>query len=103
MSQRIKVAQTDQVAPGQRKLIRAKGHEIALFNLKGTFYAINSSCPHSTGPLIEGRLFGTTITCPWHGARFNVTNGQCLTGPATTNAIAYPVQVDGTDIIIEIP
>lgn len=103
MGELIKVAQTTQLAPGQRKLVRAKGHNVALFNLNGTIYAINNVCPHSTGPLVEGHLFGTQITCPWHGARFDITNGQCLNGPATTDVTAYSVQIEGTDIFIKIP
>jgi len=102
MSERIKVAQLSQLEPGQRKLVRAQGQEIALFNIKGTVYALNNSCPHSTGPLIEGRLHQTTLTCPWHGARFNVTTGQCLGGPATTDASAYTVMIDGDNIFLEV-
>jgi len=103
MSESIKVAKTTELAPGQRKLVRAKGHQIALFNLEGAIYAIDNICPHSTGPLVEGRLFGTTVTCPWHGAQFNVTNGQCLNGPATKDVTTYSVHIEGNDIIIKIP
>ena len=102
MSELIKVAQLGQLGPGQRKLVTAKGCNIALFNLEGTFYAVDNSCPHSTGPLVEGRLFGTMITCPWHGSQFDISDGQCHSGPATTNVAAYPVHVEGEAIFIEI-
>ena len=102
MSELVEVAQLNQLSSGQRKLVTAKGHKIALFNLEGTLYAIDNSCPHSTGPLVEGRLFGTMITCPWHGSRFDISDGQCHSGPATTNIAIYPVQVEGEAIFIEI-
>ena len=102
MSELVKVAQLNQLGRSQRKLVTAKGREIALFNLEGSFYAIDNRCPHSTGPLVEGRLFGTMITCPWHGSRFDISDGQCHSGPATTNIAIYPVHVEGEAIFIEI-
>ena len=102
MSERIKIAQTDHLAPGKGRLIKAKGHEIALFNVDGSFYAIDNSCPHSTGPLAEGRLYGKIVTCPWHGSQFDVTTGQCYAGPATKPVITYPVYIEGHSIFIEI-
>lgn len=102
MSERIKVAQTDQLAPGRSKLIKAKGREIALFNVAGSFYAIGNSCSHSSGPLVEGRLYGNIVTCPWHGAQFDVTTGQVCGGPATKPVNIYPVYIEGNSIFIEI-
>jgi nitrite reductase (NADH) small subunit/3-phenylpropionate/trans-cinnamate dioxygenase ferredoxin subunit len=102
MSTRIKIAEAAQVTPGQRKLIKLKGKEIALFNIEGTFYAIDNSCPHSTGPLIEGRLVKNIVTCPWHGSQFDITNGQCYSGPATRNVTSYPLHVEGNAVFIEL-
>lgn len=102
MSELTKVAQTTELPAGQRKLVKANGHQIALFNIDGAVYAINNSCPHSTGPLIEGRLFGTVITCPWHGAQFDITTGKCCNGPATVDTHNYPVLIKNDVIFIEI-
>ena len=102
MTNLVEVAQLNQLDRGQRKLVRAKGREVALFNIEGTLYAIDNSCSHSTGPLIEGRLSGTMVTCPWHGARFDISDGKCHSGPATTNVAIYPVHVEGEAIFIEI-
>ena len=102
MNRWIKVANVNQLAPGQGILVRARQHKIALFNVEGAFYAIDNSCPHSTGPLSEGRLSGTIVTCPWHGAQFDITNGRCCAGPAVTDVVAYPIQVEDQAIFIEI-
>lgn len=102
MGKWIKAAEISQIAPGQGRLIKVAGQEIALFNVAGAFYAISNTCPHSTGPLVEGRLFGTVVTCPWHGSQFDVTNGQCQAGPAVHNVATYPVQVEDQAIFIEI-
>lgn len=102
MSERIKVATVNQLGPGQRKLIKVRGKEIVLFNVDGSIYAINNSCPHSTGPLSEGRLFNHIVTCPWHGSQFDIRNGQCYSGPATKDVSSYPVHLEGDAVFIEV-
>jgi nitrite reductase/ring-hydroxylating ferredoxin subunit len=103
MSEHIKVAHTDQIPPGKGKLVKAKGHEIALFNVDGSFYAISNRCPHSTtGPLAEGRLFGRIVTCPWHGSQFDVTTGEYCGNQAVKAVTTYPVHVEDHTIFVEI-
>lgn len=102
MSEFIKVATTDEVPPGQAKLVEVNGNEIALFNVDGSFHAIDNSCTHVGGPLCEGELAGAEVTCPWHGAVFDVTSGQVLGPPAASNVSRYNVRVDGPDVEIEV-
>lgn len=98
----IKVAEINKLLSGQGIVIKIKGSEIALFNVEGRFYAVDNACTHSGGPLGKGRLFGAVVTCPWHGARFDVTNGTCQAAPATTNIATYPVQAENGSIFIQI-
>ena len=64
------------------KLVEAGGHRIAVFNVGGSYYAIENTCPHRGGPLAEGMVVGEEVICPWHGSRFNVKTGSVLTPPA---------------------
>ena len=59
---------------------RSPGQSIALFNVDGTFYDIHDTCSHRGGLLGEGELHGAIVTCPWHGATFDVQTGA-VTGP----------------------
>lgn len=102
MSERIKVAQTNQITAGQARLVQAKGREIALFNADGKFYAIDNTCTHSRGPLAEGHLFGTTVTCPWHGSQFDIKSGRILEGPAVADVATFSVHIEGESIFVEI-
>ena len=61
-----KVAETKNLAAGQGMAVEVAGNKIALFNVDGTCYAIADTCSHRGGPLSEGALEGTTVTCPWH-------------------------------------
>jgi nitrite reductase/ring-hydroxylating ferredoxin subunit len=85
----LKVAKTGEIAPGDAKAVEVGARRIALFNVEGTYHAIDDSCTHRGGPLSEGVVEGTEVTCPWHGAVFDVT-----TGSAT--------RVEGDDIEIEL-
>lgn len=94
-----KVAQVNEVPPGQSKLVTVNGRGIALFNLDGTYYAIHNLCPHEGGPLNEGRLKGHVIACPWHDLAFDVRNGQGTDGGGYCVG-SYEVRVDGSDIFV---
>ena len=102
MAKIVKVAQTSEVAPGTGKVVQAEGGSIALFNLDGTFYAIDNTCTHVGGPLGEGELAGDVVTCPWHGAEFNVKTGAMCRPPARSSVRSYTVKVEGDDVLVDV-
>ena len=71
-----------EVPPGSVLLVGS----VAVFNVDGAFCATQATCPHRQGPLNEGTLEGSTVTCPWHGSEFNVCTGAVLRGPAKGSA-----------------
>ena len=81
-----------ELAPGCSRLVTIGGKDIAVFNVRGTFHAMEDTCLHAGGPLHEGRLKGKTVTCPWHEWRFDVTNGKCDLNPIVA-LTCYPVRV----------
>ena len=97
-----KVATVPEIPPGQAKKVKVSDKEVALFNINGSFCAIDDTCPHRGGPLSEGELHGLEVTCPWHGARFNLSTGEHLCPPANRSVKAYQVQVVGNDVQIDI-
>lgn len=101
MSDAIKLATTSELQPGQSKVCVVDDREIALFNIDGTFCAIDNACPHRGGPLGEGVVVGNDVTCPWHGWKFNVKTGACANIP-TAKVSAYEVVVDGQDVKVKL-
>ncbi len=102
MANPVKVAQVADLAPGECKTIEVDGRSIALFNVNGTFYAIDNQCSHVGGPLGEGELIGEEVTCPWHGAQFNVTSGKMLSPPARSDVQCYRGKIAGADVQVEL-
>src|SRR5262249_39811442 len=80
-----------EVPPGSVLLVG----DCAVFNIEGGFCATQAMCTHRQGPLSEGSLDGTTVTCPLHGAQFNVWTGAVLRGPAKDPLRTYRVIIDG--------
>ena len=97
-----KIAKSDEIQPGQTRMFEVGGKNIALFNVDGLFYAIDDTCTHRGGPLSDGELDGKEVTCPWHGAVFDVTTGQVLRPPAPRGISSYRTRVVGKDVEVEI-
>ena len=87
------------VAPGSVLLLG----DVAVFSVEGGYCATQALCPHRQGPLSEGTTDGSTVTCPLHGARFNVWTGAVLSGPATTPLRTYAVTIDGDVGHVDVP
>ena len=101
MAEFVRVAKTGEVPPGTGTTVEVGDKPIALFNCDGTFYAIDDTCPHQGGPLGEGEIEGTVVTCPWHEWRYDVRTGV-NTDDATCKVQAYPVKVEGDDVLIAV-
>lgn len=101
MADFVKVASKDDLAPGQCMVAEANDKVIALYNVDGTFYATDNTCLHQGGPLGEGALDGTTITCPWHAWQWDVTSGKSVFNPSMGVA-CYPVKVEGQSVLVEV-
>lgn len=67
---------------------------VAVFNVGGTFYAIEDMCTHDGGILSGGRVSDTCIICPRHGARFSLVTGEVLSPPAYEPIHVFPVRIE---------
>ena len=102
MGELVRVATKTDIVPGAAMVVEVQGQKIALFNIGGTYYAIGDTCTHRGGPLSQGTVEGTTVTCPWHGAKYDVTTGAVLSPPAPRGVGSYKVIVEGNDIKVEV-
>jgi len=87
-------------ALGARTLPVQGGQEIAIFRTaNGNVHALVNRCPHKQGPLSEGIVHDTSVTCPLHNWRISLLTGQAL-GEDTGCVPVIPVKIDGGRILI---
>ena len=92
----VPVARVEQIPPGTAKAFAVGDYEVALFNVAGEFYAIENTCPHQGGPLVDGWLDGAIVTCPWHAWCFDVRTGKMTLGEYATVDVFDVQVVDST-------
>ncbi|MGD0580899.1 MAG: Rieske (2Fe-2S) protein [Bryobacteraceae bacterium] len=98
----IRIASLDELAPGALLERQAAGRTFALCNHAGSLHAFHGLCPHHGGPLGQGNLVDGRIVCPWHAWEFSVEDGALDYNPEI-HLRRYRVQVEGDDVLVEIP
>lgn len=113
---KVQVAQIDQIADGQMKMVMAGDKEIMLAHSGSSIFAAQNRCPHMGGNLSHGTLNGTIVTCPRHHSQFDIRDGRVLrwtTWPAVVLFFAkltrpprplktYPVTVEAGNIFVDV-
>lgn len=92
MSDWIDVAAENSLADGEHLLLEVDGREIAVFRVEGAYYAVEDVCTHDGAEIASGRLNGTEIVCPRHGARFCLKTGKVLCPPAYEDLMTFAVR-----------
>jgi 3-phenylpropionate/trans-cinnamate dioxygenase ferredoxin subunit len=100
----VRVAPVEELPPGAMKLVEHEPYRVGVYNCGGELYAIEDRCSHDDGPLCLG-LWETddcTVTCPRHGARFDLESGRALSLPAYLPVKTFPVRVDEGVVVVEL-
>ena len=80
----VEVANVNEIPAGKMKHVEVNGKEIVIANMNGKFCALDDRCAHMNAPLSMGNLTGDVVTCPFHGAKFNVASGKKIAEPVLT-------------------
>lgn len=107
---RIRAASVADLRGSTAKRVSLGGRAIALFNIRGAFYAVDDRCPHEGGRLSSGRVEAGAVRCPVHGACFALSTGAALEppagepmGPPVDKGIGvYPVTVIDDEIYLDV-
>jgi len=98
----VKLATLDELPPGSAREVEHEGRIYALFHVDGHVTAIDGICAHQGGPLAEGTVAGSTVTCPWHGWQFDVHTGRSALTPRIAQA-CFEVRIEGRDVLVAVP
>ena len=97
-SQWVTFVHRDDIKSGEREVFDTDYGSIILFNVDGTFYAVENLCSHEEYELAEGELEGCILGCPKHGATFDIRSGQHLSTPAYFPIKVYATRIEGADV-----
>ena len=87
---------------GETTVVRVADKEILVCNVDGQFYAVDAQCSHARQTLATGRLRGYQISCPLHGARFDVRTGACTAAPAKRPIRSFPVLIEAGKVCVQL-
>lgn len=106
----VVVAEIAEIGPGQRKVVQVKGRDVVVFNVDGSFYALQNRCPHQGARLCDGLLTvavtsrepgtydfdatRTVIRCPWHAWEFDIRTGKSWCEPDRIKVRSYKTELE---------
>jgi 3-phenylpropionate/trans-cinnamate dioxygenase ferredoxin subunit len=100
MPDTIRIASLSEVPPGGRKSVIVDEMPALLLRIGEDFYCIEDVCTHDGQPLTDGPVADCQITCPRHGARFDLRTGKPTRMPATEPVRTFRVEVRGDDVCV---
>ena len=84
---------------GEGRAFAIDDQRVAVFRARsGQLFAVQADCPHKGGPLADGLLGGTTLICPLHSWKFDLSSGEALMGSCGLRT--FPVRVDESNQIV---
>ena len=100
----VKVADLAEVDPGELLGVRIGGRGVCLARVDDEVYAFADNCSHRDFPLSSGEIDtdDCSITCDWHGARFDIRTGAALSLPATRPIRVYPCRVEDGAVLVDV-
>jgi nitrite reductase (NADH) small subunit len=102
MSNWLKVCALEEIPKLGARVVKSKIGDIAVFrNAENEVFALHDKCPHKGGPLSQGIVHGTRVTCPLHGWNICLDSGNAVE-PDVGCAKTYPTKVENNQIFLQI-
>ena len=95
----IRITRAENVPQREGRVLTLGSRPVALFNLGDRFVALENRCPHNGGPLADGIVGGTSVTCPLHNWKICLDSGQ-VTPQHPAVALHVLTGVDGEDLVV---
>lgn len=98
----VAVAKLDEVPQGGKKVVEVGGISVLLVGARDQVYAVRNLCSHAYETLECGRVRAGWISCPVHGARFDLETGKPINPPASMPIDTYEVRIEGDMIAVAV-
>jgi 3-phenylpropionate/trans-cinnamate dioxygenase ferredoxin subunit len=105
VAETVRLCGRDDIEPGTARCFDVGGTRVALVRVNDDFFAMGDRCSHEDYSLSEGEVLADEceIECWKHGSTFDLRTGEPRSLPATKPVPVYPVNVDGQDVMVELP
>ncbi|MEO0938364.1 MAG: nitrite reductase small subunit NirD [Pseudomonadota bacterium] len=101
MSDWIDIAALEDIAPRGARVIKTAEGCVAVFRTgDDRVFALNNACPHKAGPLSEGIVHGTSVTCPLHNWVISLETGL-VQGPDEGSVATFPARVEAGRVLVD--
>jgi nitrite reductase (NADH) small subunit len=103
MSDWIEITQLDEIPVLGSRVVKTADEDIAIFRTSDDrIFAVKDACPHKQGPLSQGIVHGTAVTCPLHNWKIDLASGEALgADEGCTNV--YDTKVENNMVYLRIP
>ena len=95
------IGDTTDIDLGHSVSVHLNGVDILICHTEDGFFAVEDLCTHSMVPLCGGLIEGNYITCPLHGAVFDLTDGSVQSPPAFEDLRTFELKIEGTLISVK--
>lgn len=100
---RVLVGKRSDIQEGGFASVTVGGKQILVAKIQGSYYAIDNICTHEGAELHQGELHNKELTCPWHGARWDLTTGRLIWFREFLEPIqSYTVVIEDDTLFVEI-
>jgi nitrite reductase (NADH) small subunit len=100
--QRIKMGRLADLSPGKAIEKSILARRVAVFNVGGKLYGIEADCKHMKATLAKGDVVDGVLTCSWHGWKYDLESGECLTHSGM-KLKRYEIVTEGDEIFLILP
>lgn len=101
MSNWIDIAALEDVPRRGARVVKTKHGCVAIFRtIDDKVFAIDDACPHKKGPLSEGIVHGTHVTCPLHNWVIDLESGLAQ-GSDKGRVATYQISVSAGRILLD--
>ncbi len=96
-----KVCAKEDVPFLEGRRVEVGGFYVGVFNTEEGFYAVYDVCPHRGGPLSDGDVAATTVTCPLHARKIDLKTGAMLNDEMLSCTFTFPVKIEDGSIYLD--
>lgn len=100
MSGWVEICTVEDVPRLEGRRVVVNGFYVAVFNTEEGFFAIGEVCPHMGGPLSDGDVAATTVSCPLHARKIELRTGE-VQNDDLSRVLTFPVKVENGKVLMD--